>query len=106
MFKWFGDFLTATEKHRCLSEISSIEKESKASLVYAKTVANDLVENVEVLSQFFDIKPKIGEFGICKKDESDTVATLNEERFDGVVMKIYTTHEGIKGVSFTEMEDD
>ena len=106
MFKWFEDFFTATQKHECLSEISNIEKRRRASLVYARTVANDLVENVEILSQFFDITPKIGEFGICKKGESDTTATLNEKHFDGAVMKIYTTHKGIKGVSFTEIDHD
>ena len=106
MFKWFdwSSIRDIPVVSRCsyLKEISDKERKKKEAYNYARTVAEDIQENVILLRQFFDITPKIGKFGICTKDDLNTVLTMSSDFFEGIKITFYVSHEGITGFEFTE----
>ena len=85
-----------------LKEIADKEERKKASFAKARSFAEDFSNEYHVLKQFFDMKPKIGKFGVCKKDDENTKITLNADFIDGVKITFYVSHEGITGFEFTE----
>jgi len=85
-----------------LKEIADKEERKEASLAKAKSFAEDFSNEYHVLKQFFDMKPKIGKFGECKKYDENTKITLNADFIDGVKITFYVSHEGITGFEFTE----
>ena len=85
-----------------LKEIADKEERKKASFAKARSFAEDFSNEYHVLKQFFDMKPKIGKFGVCKKDDENTKITLNADFIKGVKITFYVSHEGITGFEFTE----
>lgn len=106
MFKMFNWMNASKLPTACtggyLKEIADKEERKKASLAKAKSFAEDFSNEYRVLKQFFDMKPKIGKFGACKKDDENTKITLSADFIDGVKITFYVSHEGITGFEFTE----
>tara|TARA_R110000850_G_scaffold81944_1_gene176174 strand:- start:350 stop:685 length:336 start_codon:yes stop_codon:yes gene_type:complete len=89
-----------------LKDIADKERRKKESLIKAQSFVSDFVGEFEVLSQFFDMKPKIGKFGLCEKSNEGTVVTLPSNVIKGLTIKFYISYEGITGFEFTEIDND
>ena len=89
-----------------LKDIADKERRKKESLINAKRFASDFEGEFEVLSQFFDMKPKIGKFGLCEKSDEGTIVTLASNFIEGLTIKFYVSHEGITGFEFMKIDND
>tara|TARA_R110000851_G_scaffold139487_1_gene276516 strand:- start:437 stop:775 length:339 start_codon:yes stop_codon:yes gene_type:complete len=89
-----------------LKDIADKERRKKESLIKAQSFVSDFVGEFEVLSQFFDMKPKIGKFGLCEKSNEGTVVTLPSNVIKGLTIKFYISYEGITGFEFTEIDNE
>jgi hypothetical protein len=85
-----------------LKDIADKVRRKEESLTAAKSFAADFSNEYHVLRQFFDMKPKIGKFGVCKKDDENTVLTLHPDFIKGLKVSFYVSHEGIMGFEFAE----
>ena len=110
MFKMF-DFLNKKKlSHHSfagfLKQNSEKEIRRQKSRIKAKEFAEAFEAESWVLSQFFQIKPKVGKFGVCEKDDENTIIILPLSFIEGLTVKFYVSHEGITGFEFTEIDND
>jgi len=87
-----------------LKDIADKERRKKESFEKARSFAQDFCGEYNVLKQFFDMKPKIGKFGVCEKGDENTKVTLDADLIEGVKITFYVSHEGITGFEFTEVK--
>jgi hypothetical protein len=89
-----------------LKQNSEKEIRRGQSRIKAKEFAGSFEAESWVISQFFDIKPKLGKVGLCEKDDENTVIILPLSFIEGLTIKFYVSYEGIQGFEFTEIDDD
>lgn len=104
MFKFFENFSTVGEKEPALGRLSEMQRAKHRSRENAKKFAENIHDDIYVLSQFFDITPKIGKFGNTVKDENTAVLTLREDFMPGVKITFYINNDGVAGFDFSETE--
>jgi|TARA_R110002096_G_scaffold262406_8_gene455922 hypothetical protein len=89
-----------------LKQNSEKELRRQKSRIKAKEFAEAFEAESWVLSQFFEIKPKLGKFGVCEKDDENTIIILPLSFIAGLTVKFYVSYEGITGFEFTEIDND
>jgi hypothetical protein len=89
-----------------LKQNSEKEIRRGQSRVKAKEFASAFEAESWVISQFFDIKPKVGKVGVCEQDDENTLIILPLSFIEGLAIKFYVSYEGIQGFEFTEIDND
>jgi hypothetical protein len=89
-----------------LKQNSEKELRRQKSRIKAKEFAEAFEAESWVLSQFFEIKPKVGKFGVCEKDDENTIIILPLSFIEGLTVKFCVSHEGITGFEFTGIDND
>jgi hypothetical protein len=89
-----------------LKQNSEKELRRGQSRIKAKEFASAFEAESWVISQFFDIKPKVGKFGVCEKDDENTIIILPLSFIEGLTVKFCVSHEGITGFEFTEIDHE
>jgi hypothetical protein len=89
-----------------LKQNSEKEIRRGQSRVKAKEFASAFEAESWVISQFFDIKPKVGKVGVCEQDDENTLIILPLSFIEGLAINFYVSYEGIQGFEFTEIDND